>query len=207
MARRRPLSRAATLAIAVVAALVIGLGVRFAMQRWLAPAPPATADGAGAVAIGGPFTLVDQDGRTRSDGDFRGRFMLVYFGYSYCPDVCPTELTTMSAAIDALGDKGDKVTPVFITIDPERDTVARLKSYAANFHRRLVALTGTPAQIRAAARAYRVYYAKRPTKDGETYFMDHTSIVYLMGPDGRFLQHFTYGTTADDMAAGIARHL
>jgi cytochrome oxidase Cu insertion factor (SCO1/SenC/PrrC family) len=159
-----------------------------------------------AINVGGPFTLVDQNGETRHAEDFRGRFMLIYFGYTYCPDVCPTELQTMSAAIDLLGAKGEAVQPIFITIDPARDTAEQLQSYAGNFHPRLLALTGSAAEIAAAARAYKVFY--QPVKQGDaTYLMDHSSIVYLMGRDGKYVAHFGGGVTAEQMAAAIAKQL
>jgi protein SCO1/2 len=158
------------------------------------------------VAIGGPFALTDQDGHARTDADFRGHLMLVYFGYSYCPDVCPLALSAMGAAIDRLGDKGDAVVPVFITVDPGRDTVAKLKEYAARFHPRLAALTGSADAIAQAAKAYRVYYAKHEEKGGP-YFVDHSSIIFLMSRDGKYLTHFNTNTGAQEMAAKIAGYL
>ncbi len=162
----------------------------------------------GFVKIGGPFTLVDHDGKTRGDGDFQGEHMLIYFGYTYCPDVCPTALSDMALAMDALGDEAPKVRPIFITVDPSRDTPERLKPYVANFHPRLVGLTGSETAVAAAAKAYRVYFAKSKTEaaPGE-YLMDHTSIIYLMGPDGRYLTHFTHGVTVETMAKRIRENL
>ncbi len=162
----------------------------------------------GIVKIGGPFTLVDHNGKARGDGDFRGEHLLIYFGYTFCPDVCPTALSDMALALDALGDDAAKVRPVFITVDPSRDTPARLKPYVANFHPRLVGLTGSEAAVAAPAKAYRVYFAKSKTEaaPGE-YLMDHTSIIYLMSPDGRYLTHFTHGITAETMAKRIRDNL
>jgi protein SCO1/2 len=159
------------------------------------------------VAIGGAFTLVDQNGVTRHPEDFRGKLMLVYFGYTFCPDACPTALQDMSRAIDLLGAKGEAVQPIFITIDPARDTVEQMKLYASNFHPRLIALTGTPEQVAEAAKAYRVYYAKGQSAAGgsEDYLMDHTAFIYLMGRDGKYLSHFPPGATAEQMAAAIER--
>jgi protein SCO1/2 len=151
--------------------------------------------------VGGPFTLTDQHGKRVADADFRGRFMLVYFGYSFCPDVCPTDLAAMAAAIDRLGPEGDRVQPIFITIDPERDTVERLAEYAPLFHPRLIALTGAREEIAQAARAYRVYYEK--AGEAPDYLMNHSGIVYLMDPDGRFLTHFPQGTPPEEMALKI----
>jgi cytochrome oxidase Cu insertion factor (SCO1/SenC/PrrC family) len=166
------------------------------------------ADDAGyvGVPIGGAFALTDQHGVLRHDGDFRGKLMLIYFGYTFCPDVCPTELQTMSEAIDRLGAKGDAVQPIFITVDPARDTQEQLKAYAENFHPRLLALTGSAEQIAQAARAYKVFYQPVKQGDGE-YLMDHSSVVYLMDRDGHYLAHFGGNLTAEQMAAAIAKHL
>jgi protein SCO1/2 len=160
------------------------------------------------VSIGGAFTLTDQNGVTRHPEDFRGKLMLVYFGYTFCPDACPTALQDMSHAIDLMGDKGKDVQPIFITIDPARDTVEQMKLYASNFHPRLIALTGTPEQVAEAAKAYRVYYAKGKSTGGENdYLMDHTVFIYLMGRDGKYLSHFPPGTTAEQMAAAMEKRL
>ncbi len=153
----------------------------------------------------GPFKLTDQNGKTRTDADFRGQYLLVFFGYSNCPDTCPTTLQTLTDALDKLGPAADRVTPIFITIDPERDTVAALKDYAANFHPRLVALTGSPAEIAAVAKEYRVYYGK--SGEGPNYAMDHTALIYLMGPDGRYLGHFAPDSTADDYVKELRQKL
>jgi protein SCO1/2 len=200
--------RIVALALALIAAAAVALlAVRIGDEIPRLP-PSADQQPVGAVPIGGPFTLVDQTGQVRTEADFRGKFMLVYFGYTYCPDVCPMELATMSAAVDALGPDGAEVVPVFITIDPARDTVEHLKSFARNFHPRLVALTGTEDEVRAAARAYRVYYAKAGEgADGDDYLMDHTSIVYLIDGEGRYAAHFTHATAAEKMAARIAEFL
>jgi protein SCO1/2 len=163
--------------------------------------------GVSTVAIGGPFALVDQNGTLRHDSDFRGELMLVYFGYTYCPDACPTALQTMTTALDDLGDQAKDVQPIFISVDPERDTVAQMKLYAQNFHPRLVALTGTPDQVAAAARAYRIFYEKAKTDAGGDYLVDHSSWVYLMGRDGRYLAHFGPDVTAEAMAAAIKKYL
>jgi protein SCO1/2 len=132
--------------------------------------------------------------------------MLVYFGYTYCPDVCPTELQAMSDALDRLGAKGDAVQPIFITTDPERDTQEQLRLYVESFHPRLLGLTGSLEQVRAAARAYKVYFAKRPQSDGE-YLVDHSSFVFLMSRDGKYVMHFNPATTPEQMAAAIAKRL
>ena len=162
----------------------------------------------GIVKIGGPFTLVDHDGGTRGNGDFEGQHLLIFFGYTYCPDVCPTALSDMALALDELGADAAKVRPLFITVDPARDTPERLKDYVANFHPRLIGLTGSEQAVNAVAKAYRVYFAKSNTEAGPgEYLMDHTSIIYLMGPDGRYLTHFTRGTSSESMASRIRDNL
>lgn len=168
---------------------------------------PGTASG---VPIGGAFTLVDQDGRTVTDKNFLGKYMLVYFGYTYCPDVCPTSLNTLGRAMDQLEaeapEAAARIQPVFITVDPARDTPELMKSYVGNFHDRLIGLTGTPEQVAAAAKAYRVYFSKVVEKgaSADEYLMDHSSITYLMGPDGKFVTHFGHGTAPDVMAGKLA---
>ncbi|MBR0681373.1 SCO family protein [Roseomonas eburnea] len=159
------------------------------------------------VALGGPFTLVDHTGRTVTERDFAGRVLLVYFGYTYCPDVCPTELGTVAAALDAMGPAGERVTPVFVTIDPERDTQAGMADYVSRFHPRMIGLTGTAEQIAQAARAYRVFYAKVQPRDTTEYLMDHSSFIYLVGPDGRVRSLFRPETTPEAMAAAVAAQL
>ena len=137
-----------------------------------------------------------------------GQYLLIYFGYTYCPDVCPTSLSVMADAIDLLGDKGSKITPVFITVDPERDDPAALKMYIEHFHPRLVGLTGTPEQIKVASTAYKAYFAKvGDGYDDGDYSMDHSSITYLMGPDGEFITHFGHGVEAEPMAKKLAEKL
>ena len=157
----------------------------------------------GTALIGGPFSLTDQTGRKVTDKDFLGRYMLVFFGYTYCPDICPTELQVMTRALESMGARGEKITPVFISVDPERDTPATLKSYVENFGPRLVGLTGSAAEVEAAAKAYRVYYAKAGKTSGTDYLMDHTSIIYLMDPEGRFVTHFNYMTDAKALAEAL----
>ncbi|MDE1172476.1 MAG: SCO family protein [Parvibaculaceae bacterium] len=162
----------------------------------------------GEVLIGGPFRLTNQNGESVTEQNFQGKFMLVYFGYTFCPDVCPTELQIMTSALGELGTDASNVVPIFVTVDPEHDTVAVMADYVKHFSPRLVGLTGTAEQIAAAAKAYRVFYQK-VTDDSATggYSMDHSSIIYLMGPDGRFIEHFGPGTTPEQMAAGIRKYL
>jgi protein SCO1/2 len=157
----------------------------------------------GAGGLGGELRLVDQDGRATDETTFHGRWRLVYFGYTFCPDVCPTELQTMVDAMDELGPKVDRVQPIFVTIDPARDTPEKLKNYVGLFGHNLVGLTGSVPQIQAATRAYRVYYAKSPGADADSYLMDHSSFVYLMKPDATLATVFPAGTPSDAMAKGI----
>jgi len=166
-----------------------------------APAVTSGMKSVGQPKIGGPFQLVNQDGKTVTQADFAGKYMLMYFGYTFCPDVCPTSLTEMSGALDLLGAKAAKVTPIFVTVDPERDTPDQLKMYVEHFHPNLVGLTGTQDQVAAAAKVFKAYYAKvGDGYDDNDYLMDHSSITYLMGPDGKFVTHFGHGVAADVMA-------
>ncbi|HEV2958096.1 MAG TPA: SCO family protein [Xanthobacteraceae bacterium] len=161
---------------------------------------------AGASAIGGPFSLVDQNGQTVTDKDLRGRPFLVFFGFTHCPDVCPTALFEISEVLGKLGPDAQKVSALFVTIDPERDTPAQMKDYLSSFNPRLVGLTGDPAAIAAVAREYRVYVKKVPLDNGE-YTMDHTALVYLMDKDGSFVAPFNLKRSAEDAAADLRRHL
>lgn len=147
-------------------------------------APPGTKN------IGGPFQLIDQDGKTVTEADYAGKLMLVYFGYTYCPDMCPTGLQSMAHALDQLGPAADKVVPLFITIDPARDTQSKMKEYVAEFHPRIQGLTGTAEQVAKAAAAYQVYYAKGEMVDDHDYVMDHSSLIYLMNAKGGFVTTF-----------------
>ena len=159
-------------------------------------------------SIGGPFTLTDQNGRTFSSESLKGKPTLIYFGYTYCPDVCPTSLLLMQTAVEQLGPDGaNKVNLVFITVDPERDTPELIKGYVSNFGPTIIGLTGTPEQIASAARAYRVYYQKAPSKDGGPYLMDHSSILYLLDRNERFITHFTHEAKAEAVSAALRRLL
>ncbi|MGY0571457.1 SCO family protein [Bradyrhizobium sp. RDM12] len=150
--------------------------------------------------VGGPFALTDHTGKARTDRDFRGKLMLVYFGFTYCPDVCPTDLMAIAQTLDLLGADADKVQPLFITVDPERDTAEHLADYVGMFHPRLIGLTGDLDAIRAAADAYKVYFAKVATgKDADDYTVDHTAYIYLMDRDGKYLGFFPPGTSAERM--------
>jgi protein SCO1/2 len=164
-------------------------------------------EGANGVAgVGGPFSLQNGDGKTMTDRDFRGKYLLVYFGYTFCPDVCPTTLNEVAGAMDKLGSKADQVQPVFITVDPRRDTPTVMKQYTASFTPRLIGLTGTPDEIAKVAKEYRVYYAEHRTGQGpDDYTMDHSSVLYLMGPDGKFIAPLRSDEPGEQMAADIAK--
>jgi len=159
-----------------------------------------------ASRLGGPFALTDQDGAPRSDKDFRGHYVLLYFGYSFCPDVCPTTLAMMADALDRLGAKGRRVTPVFVTIDPARDTPKVLKQYLAAFGPSFVGLTGSPASITTVAQEYRVYFARHPLAGGG-YAMDHSGVVYLLAPDGNLITFYDAPLDSKALAADLEKRI
>ena len=186
---------------------------------FFAAAPPTAAEDApsaaelmddlmwGRTPVGGPFDLIDHVGRRRTDLEFRGKFLLLYFGYCYCPDVCPTDLMAISDAMDLLDVASGKIQPIFITVDPERDTVEHLADYVTAFHPSLIGLTGAPEQIRKLALAYKVYYAKVEAPDGSDYAIEHTGFIYLIGRDGRYLGFFPPNTSAERLAEIIRQQL
>ena len=181
-----------------------------AFARVFAGAGPSVAPTVGAsvatppgVNVGGPFAMVDHTGRAVTEADFRGRPALLFFGFTHCPDVCPTELATMTAALDLLGPAGERVVPVFVSVDPERDTPARLADYVALFGPRVVGLTGTPEQVAAMARAFRVYYARATPPGASEYVMDHSAFTYLLAPDGGVRTLLRPGASAEDIAAAV----
>jgi protein SCO1 len=183
---------------------ILGAGAFLALS--LHETPRGAAGTLLASAIGGPFRLVDQNGKTVTDGDLKGEWSLVYFGYTHCPDACPTALNDISIALDELGPKRGAVRPVFITVDPERDTPEVLKSYVTSFDAPILALTGTPEEIAQAAKNYRVYYAKHPEAGGD-YSMDHSSVIYVMDPQGRFTASFTHESSPEEIAERLKKLL
>lgn len=192
----------AGLVIGAAAALIVFPDARQAI--FSAPGPQTT----GKALVGGPFTLTDESGERVTDKDFRGRYTLVFFGFTGCPDICPASLQLIAAVLDNLGAKADRITPIFISVDPERDTPQKLAEYTNAFDPRIVGLTGTPEEVAAVAKAYKVYYKKVPNADSPgNYGMDHTSILYVMGPDGSYLTHFTPTTSVDDMTAKLEKIL
>ncbi len=158
----------------------------------------------GGSNIGGSFALLDQDGQRRTEQDFAGQYVLLYFGFTYCVDACPLALLAMSQALDRLDPAvAAKIQPLFITVDPARDDPAQMKLYLQNFNPRFIGLTGTLEEIATAAKAWRVVYEPpKPAADG-SYQVNHTTIIYLMGPDGSFIRHFDHVSTAEDIAKGL----
>ena len=189
---------AAFLALALFAAGFAGV---YAVLR-----APETIQSEGTPLVGGPFSLVDTNGKRVTDRDFRGKLMLVFFGYAHCPDVCPTELQTMSEIMDKLGPAADKVAPIFISVDPKRDTPDSLASYMKNFSARITALTGNDDEVASAAKAYRVYY-RRAGEGGGDYTVDHSAFVYIMDGDGKYITHFSFNTPPDTMLAVIRKKI
>ena len=196
--------RLVLVAAALAALLVLGSGLLFFLSY--RDNPKGAAGTLLPSAIGGPFQLVDQNGKAFTDADLKGKWHLVFFGYTHCPDTCPTTLNNLALALDRLGPKRDQVGVVFITVDPERDTPETLKSYVASFDTPVAALTGTPEQVGQAAKAYRAYSAKRPRSDGN-YDMDHSAVIYVMDPQGRFTATFTPDSTAEAMAQRLEKLL
>jgi protein SCO1 len=190
--------------VLVLGAFMAGLGLFLGaifLVTGLSPAP-----GAGPSAIGGPFHLVDQNGKPFSDQDMKGKPYLVFFGYTHCPDICPTTLFDMSQLFKQLGPDGNRVGALFITVDPDRDTVPVLKEYLASFDPHLRGLTGDQKAIDQAIKDYRVYAKKVPLEGGD-YSMDHTAIVYLMDKDGRFVAPFNLQRKVTAEAADLRRYL
>jgi protein SCO1 len=160
--------------------------------------------------VGGPFTLVDHTGATVTNETYRGKWLVMFFGFTHCPDICPAELQVMSESLEALGPKADLVVPIFITLDPQRDTPEIVGDYVKNFGPRFVGLTGSPEAIADAAKAYRIPFSKfvpDGQEDNQNYSIDHAAIAYLMGPDGKYLEHFAYGTPATKMTETLRRYL
>ena len=196
------------LLVFIVAGFLIGALTAAAVLLLTAPDGTRQVQSSGTALVGGPFSLIGADGKTVTDQDFRGRYMLVFFGFTHCPDICPAELQVIAEALDKLGDKAAKVVPIFITVDPERDDPKTMGEYVKSFGPNFVGLTGSPDAIAAAAKAYRVAYTKAEnTASPENYNVDHSALVYLMDPNGQYLAHFPYGTGAQEMAEKLDRFL
>ena len=191
-------------ALALAAAMLAGVAVLAAIAVVLWPRSGTVA--VTPSAVGGPFKLVDQNGRAVTEADFKGKPFLVFFGFTHCPDICPTALFEMSETLRRLGPDADKMSALFISVDPDRDTPAALKDYLQSFHPRISALTGSQAEIDAVTKAYKAY-AKRVPLEGGQYTMDHSAIVYLMDRDGRFVAPFNLKRPADETAKDLRRYL
>jgi protein SCO1/2 len=192
----------------IVVGFLIGALAGAAILLVTTPHGTQSIQSSGTALVGGPFSLVGTDGKSVTDADFRGRYLLVFFGFTHCPDICPAELQVIAQALDKLGDKGKQVVPVFITLDPERDTPQVMSEYVKSFGPNFVGLTGSPEAIAAAAKAYRVAYAKVENKESAgDYSVDHSALAYLMDPEGRYVTHFSYGTSAEQMAEKLGKIL
>lgn len=205
----------AGLALLIAATVLVWTGNRQPAQK----ITPAKETGTGAPAIGGDFTLTDQDGKTVHASDYRGKLMLIYFGYTHCPTICPVSVGNMSKALDLFGSKADGVVALFITVDPARDTPAALKDYLANFNKHVIGLTGTDAQIKTVTADYKAYFAKQGAgwaeeKPGHmdmdehnhadaNYLVNHSGFIYLMDKDGKYVQLFQYNASPQEIAAAI----
>ncbi|HJE24026.1 MAG TPA: SCO family protein [Methylorubrum populi] len=186
-----------------LAAFVAGLvAISAALVMTLVPQHPQ----GGASGIGGPFTLVNQDGKTVSERDFAGKPYLMFFGFTHCPDVCPTTLQQISDVLAAMGPKADALTVAFVTVDPERDTPETLKTYLSSFDPRIVGLTGTPEQVAAAVKTFRAYAKKVPSQGGD-YTMEHTALVYLMNARNGFVGAVNLNRPASETAAELSKRL
>jgi protein SCO1/2 len=183
--------------------LVLVLALTVALGWYQSDYGTRIADNAGAV--GGPFTLTDQTGATVTDRTYRGKWLLIYFGFTYCPDACPTALNNIAQALDALGPEAARIQPLLISVDPERDTPAVLRDYVAAFDSRIIGLTGTPEQVAAVARAYRVFYQR--VGDGPDYTVDHITAIYVVDPDGRFDSLLAHDLTGPEMAKRLEKLL
>jgi len=198
-----PRSKLSLIVLALVALSLIGLGSALLLRG----PGPAAVQTSGEALVGGPFEMINQKGETVTEADFEGRHTLIFFGFTYCPDVCPLTLEIIDAAMDELGPISEQVQPVFVTVDPERDTPDVIAEYLSYFGDNIVGLTGSPAQVADMLSTYRVYAAKTGDITTQDYLMDHSTIVYLMGPDGRFMTHFSQIVSPKDLAAQIRARL
>jgi protein SCO1/2 len=189
--------------VVIIAAFALSLAVGLLLMTWLMGDLKKVA---GPAAIGGPFQLTDQTGKPVTDRDLKGRPTLIFFGFTHCPDVCPTSLFEISEVLRAMGKDADKVNAFFVSVDPERDTQAAMKEYLSSFDPHLKGLTGDPESVAKVLSAYRVYAKKVPLKDGD-YTMDHTALIYLMDRDGHFVAPFNLKRTPQEAAAELKRYL
>ncbi len=154
-------------------------------------------------AFGGPFSLIDHNGKSVTEKDFAGKYRLIYFGFTYCPAICPTELSKITTTLNMLGDKSEQILPIFITVDPERDTAEKMKNYVSLFHPSLIGLTGSPEAIKQTLKEYKIYASKRQDESMSDYTMDHSSFIYFIAPDNRLLHIFKMQDNAEMMAQTI----
>lgn len=196
-------SRSLWIVLGITAVLAVGLA-------WMRLSAPPSGNLAGST-LGGPFALVNQDGKPVSDADFEGKYRLMYFGYTSCPDVCPTDVAVIARGLKAYETgrpaRGAKIQPMFITVDPARDDPAALKAFVTAFHPRLIGLTGTTAQVDAMRKSYGIYARKVPTSDPAFYLMDHFAVIYLFGPDGSAVAFLPHGATAADVTAMLETYV
>ncbi len=193
--------------ISILIGSIIGLVILLIYMVTLdQPQDGPVSQSSGEALIGGPFRLDGHNGETYSPADFNGRYMLIYFGYSFCPDVCPIDMTRMTMALDMLDGEGVDLSglqPLFVTIDPARDTANALGEFLQNFHPSFIGLRGSDEATAEAAHSYRVYYAKGEVIDSDNYLMNHSNLFYLMGPDGRYLTHFDETYSPQQIAAAL----
>ena len=192
-------------AIIAISSLLLATGIGASALLFVPDRSKPNVVSSGTALVGGPFEATNQDGKRVSDKDFLGKHTLYYFGYTFCPDVCPAELQVISAALGDIEGASEKFNLAFVTIDPVRDTPEIMKQYVAHFWPGTIGLTGSAEDIRKIASVYRVYYSKPDGEnaDKDSYLMDHSSIIYLMGPDGKFVRHFPFGTSADDIKKAL----
>ena len=202
--------KVAATAIKVTGALVVlALVTAYVLGVWpFAGKLEKVASSQGEALVGGPFSLVDHTGRRVTDADFAGQNKLMFFGYTYCPDMCPLGLATIAAAYEQLSpEEQQRVVPIFVTVDPERDTVEAIADYVDLFHPKMVGLTGTLEETAATAKAYRVYYRKAESESATEYLVDHSTFTYLMDGENHYVTHFGHDAQPADLVEGIRRHL
>lgn len=191
----------------VIAIICVGLAIGAAGAWFMLQTPVQRTTTSGKALIGGPFSLVDASGERVTQDTYKGKKMLVFFGFTSCPDICPGGLQVIASAIEKLGSKADQVVPIFITLDPERDSAEKVGAYTKSFSEKLVGLSGTPEEVAAAAKSYRVYFKKVKGSDPENYNIDHSSIMYLMDEQGQYVTHFPYPITVDELAKDLGKLL
>lgn len=198
----------ARLIAAMAGGLLIGVIAAGYLLGGRGPAPSGGTVVSGTAQVGGPFQLTDHTGQRVTADTYKGKVMVVFFGFTHCPDICPSGLQVLSAALDKLGPQAEQVAPLFVTLDPKRDTPEQLALYMKSFHPRLIGLSGSEEETAAAAKAYRVYWRKVPDeKVAGAYSLDHSSIFYVMGRDGRFISHAAHSSAVDRLTEVIRKAL